>query len=92
MYTDNSTGEFPKTLMIRNHEGGMIWQVYHVRSLNEAERLSDNATKNAFEAITLEDYIPEYEETWPDWRDNCEFAEPDLATIADQQEESKYSH
>ena len=57
MYSNISSNEnFPKTLIIRNHLGGMIWQVYHVQKLNEAEKLSYNATMNGFEAITLEDY------------------------------------
>jgi hypothetical protein len=70
MYTDISTGnEFPKTLMIRNHEGGMIWQVYHVNNESEAEKLSSNAYGNGFFGSTLEDYQSEYDETWPDWRE-----------------------
>lgn len=69
-YTDESTGaKYPKTLMIRNHEGGMIWQVYHVHSEVEADRLSSNAHRNGFLGSTLEDYQPDYEETWPDWRE-----------------------
>jgi len=70
MFTNISTNsDYPKTLIIRNHLGGMIWQVYHVEKEIEAERLSNNATKNGFEAITLEDHQPEQEETWPDWRE-----------------------
>ena len=73
MYTDISTdGTFPKTLVIRNHEGGLIWQIYHVQKESEAEKLSNNATMNGFEAITLENYQPDYEETWPDWRQTCD--------------------
>lgn len=64
--TDNN---FPKTLFIRNEFGGMIWQIYHVNNLTEAERLANNATKNQFNGITLENHQPDYEETWPDWRD-----------------------
>lgn len=31
MYIDISNNkEYPKTFMVRNHNGGMIWQVYHV--------------------------------------------------------------
>ena len=72
MYTDISTNnDYPKTLVIRNHEGGGIWQIYHVQKESEAEKLSANATRNAFEAITLEDYQPDYDETWPDWRETC---------------------
>jgi len=70
MYTDISTNEnYPKTLMIRNHEGGMVWQVYHVQKESEAEKLAINAYRNAFLAITLENHQPEVEETWPDWRE-----------------------
>jgi hypothetical protein len=68
-YTDISRGDFPKTLMIRNHEGGMIWQVYHVQNKNEADRLASNAHGNGFWGSTLENYQPEYKETWPDWRE-----------------------
>ena len=70
MYTNLTTNNsFPKTLFIRNEFGGMIWQVYHINNLTEAERLANNATKNQFNGITLEDYQPDYEETRPDWRD-----------------------
>lgn len=72
MYTDISENEFPKTLMIRNHKGGMIWQVYHVQKQSEAEKLANNAYKNGFYGSTLEDYQPEYEETWADWRETCD--------------------
>jgi hypothetical protein len=69
MYTDiSTTPSYPKTLVIRNHEGGMIWQIYHVDKEKEAERLSDRAYANGFFAITLEDHRPGSEETWPDWR------------------------
>jgi hypothetical protein len=72
IFNDISTTEkFPKTLVIRNHEGGMIWQVYHVEKLSEGEKISYNATMNGFESITLEDYQPEMEQTWPDWRKTC---------------------
>jgi hypothetical protein len=71
MYKDTSSNsEYPKTLMIRNHEGGMIWQVYHVNTLQEADKLSKNAHKNGFWGTTLEDHQPKRTETWPDWRDN----------------------
>ena len=73
MYTDISTTEnFPKTLVIRNHEGGMIWQLYHVGKESEARKIAFNAHINAFEAITLEDYQPDHKETWPDWRETCD--------------------
>ena len=70
MYTDISTREiYPKTLVIRNEYGGMIWQIYHVQAKHEADRISTNATENGFEAITLEDYQSNLKETWPDWRE-----------------------
>lgn len=72
MYTDESTTDtYPKTLMIRNHEGGMIWQVYHVQKESEADKLASNAYLNGFYGSTLENYQPEYLETWPDWRETC---------------------
>lgn len=70
MYLDISTsGNYPKTLVIRNHEGGMIWQVYIVQKEKEANMLSANATRNGFQAITLEDFREDLEETFPDWRE-----------------------
>ena len=72
-YTDLTTdNEYPKTLVIRNHRGGMIWQIYHVEAVREAEMLSKNATTNGFEAISLEDHQPEHKQTWPDWRENAD--------------------
>jgi len=69
MYTfESRDSKYPKTLIIRNHSGGMIWQVYHVETESEARKLSANATSNGFQAITLEDHQPDVEETWPDWR------------------------
>lgn len=73
MFVDNTTDSvFPKTLLVRNHEGGLVWQVYHVQKQSEAEHLSDIATGNGFEAISLVDHIPNLDETWPDWRDTCD--------------------
>jgi hypothetical protein len=70
MYKDLSNNSFyPKTLMIRNHEGGMVWQVYHIENEREANILSSNAQRNGFYGTTLEIHQPEYEETWPGWRD-----------------------
>jgi hypothetical protein len=71
MFTDiSSIAEYPKNLIIRNHLGGMIWQVYKVEKYSEADQISANATRNGFEAITLEDYDPKMEETFPDWRES----------------------
>jgi hypothetical protein len=64
---------YPKTLLIRNEEGGLVWQVYHVNNLFEAKWLADNATRNGFECCKLEDYDPTYEETFPGWRDEVKF-------------------
>lgn len=76
VYKDISTNDkYPKTLIIRNHLGGSIWQVYHVQKESEAIKLSNNARMNGFEAITLEDHKPNVKETWPDWR---ETASPDI--------------
>lgn len=49
----------------------MIWQVYHVQKQSEAEKISANAHRNGFDAITLVDHEPETKETWPDWRETC---------------------
>jgi hypothetical protein len=67
--TDNTTNSiFPKTLLIRNEKDGLVWQVYHVQKTIEAYRLANTATRNGYEDIRLEDYNPEYEESYPDWR------------------------
>lgn len=72
MYEDiSTTQEYPKTLMIRNHKGGMIWQVYHVQNKIEADNISRNAHGNGFYGSTLENYQPEVKETWPDWRETA---------------------
>jgi hypothetical protein len=73
MYTDISTSNsYPKTLMVRNYEGGLVWQVYHVQKESEADKLCSNAFRNGFYGSTLEDYQPEQKETWPDWRETCD--------------------
>ena len=36
-YTDLSTTDFPKTLNIKNHKGGAVWQVYHVKTQEEVD-------------------------------------------------------
>ena len=73
MYKNESmTTDYPKTLIIRNHEGGMIWQVYHVKKETEALKLAVNAIGNGFQAITLEDYQKDLQETWPEWREDCD--------------------
>jgi hypothetical protein len=70
MLHDESNGSFPKTLHIRNEVGGMIWQIYHVETLDEAQKLASNATRNGFMSCILVNYTGE-EQTWPDWRDNA---------------------
>ena len=70
--TNNATNDnYPKTLLIRNEVGGMIWQVYHVDKLSVANRLADNAHRNGFYGISLEDYDPTHEETFPGWQSEC---------------------
>jgi hypothetical protein len=69
-FTDLSTDmSYPKTLFIRNTEGGMIWQVYHVHNDKQAHLVSKNAKDNAFHGRELVDYDPTYEETFPNWRE-----------------------
>ena len=70
---ESNSNAFPKTLFIRNSVGGMIWQVYHVQKLKEAEILSHNATMNGFESCILENHNADYEETFPNWRNECDF-------------------
>jgi len=72
MYNNQTTNNtYPKTLMVRNMPGGCIWQVYHVQKQSEADKLAANAHRNGFLGSTLEDHQPDYEETWPDWRETC---------------------
>ena len=69
MFTDITTNNnYPKTLVIRNHEGGAIWQVYHMDNEYQVDDIVKGATNGGFEAITLEDYQEDYEETFPYWR------------------------
>lgn len=68
MQDNTTTPDYPKTLLIRNTVGGMIWQIYHVNNIHEANRLAANAAKNCFEGISLEEHKPDQEETFPDWR------------------------
>ena len=70
MYRDNTTNEeYPKTLLIRNTVGGVIWQVYHVEKEIEAQRLSTNANRHGFADRELIDYDTNHEETYPGWRE-----------------------
>jgi hypothetical protein len=69
MFEDISKGDtYPKTLVIRNSVNGYIWQIYHVDNIYQAFYLSKGAKANAFEGRTLEDYQPNEEETFPNWR------------------------
>lgn len=71
MYRNTSIlEEYPKTLLIRNTVGGMIWQIYHVEKESEAAKLSDRATLNGFQDCELTDYKEDQEQTWPDWRES----------------------
>lgn len=57
-----------RQLEIRNTRGGMIWQIYHVHSCEEASLIASNAGKNGFQSVTLTAECT-HEETWPDWRE-----------------------
>lgn len=69
LYVDKSTKGFPKTLLIHNHEGGMVWQVYHVENEHDLEMLCETAENNRFDYRLVTDLNKELEETWPDWRE-----------------------
>jgi len=73
LINDTTNSKYPKTLLIRNTEGGMIWQIYHVRELYEADRISSNATKRGFLSCTLEDHHPDQDETFPKWREESKW-------------------
>jgi hypothetical protein len=91
MYTDISTqNNYPKTLVIRNTPEGMIWQIYHVNNLQEAEGLASIAKSNGFYGITLEDYQPEHVETWPGWRVNADPAIIGEDYVLTEQDHSDY--
>lgn len=65
--------EFPETkqLWIRNTKGGLIWQVYNVKSWLEVDLLTHTAKANGFrDWEVIGNNITPHEETWPDWRDN----------------------
>lgn len=67
-FDDESTNDvYPKTLLIHNTKGGMVWQVYHVETESEATNLSKGAAKNYFLHRRLVDHTDD-EETFPDWR------------------------
>ena len=72
-FSDETTDDkYPKTLLIHNTVGGMVWKVYHVKNRNEARFLSLNAKRNGFfwrRLVELEDE----QETFSDWRENSDF-------------------
>jgi len=73
MYTDETTDStYPKTVIVRNEIGGMVWQIYHVEKEEEASIINDNAHNNGFESVSLEDHQPELEQTWEDWRETAD--------------------
>jgi hypothetical protein len=59
---------WPKTLVIRNSKGGLIWQVYHVNNDAQAIHITEGAHDNGFESVTLQDYDEDMVETFPNWR------------------------
>ena len=48
LINNSKDDKFPKTLEIRNTEGGMIWQTYHINNIKEAEILAKNSFNNGF--------------------------------------------
>jgi hypothetical protein len=66
----STNNNYPKTVVIRNSKGGMIWQIYHVHSYRAAEIIAKRAHDNAFDGVTLEDYQPNMEETSPNWQND----------------------
>ena len=66
----STNNNYPKTVVIRNSKGGMIWQVYHVKSERAAEIIAKRAADNCFEGVTLEDYQPNMEETSEGWQND----------------------
>lgn len=74
-FEDRSSGDFPKTLLIHNSRGGAIWQIYHVKSMNEADIITQGAHKYGYEYVSLEDHQPDQKETFPDWRSEVDWAE-----------------
>jgi len=56
-----------KQLHIRNHRGGMIWQVYNIQHDYEAVILQSNAKGNGFYYTEIVEACND--ETFPGWRD-----------------------
>ena len=59
-----------KQLLIRNTRGGMIWQVYNVKTQFEIDTLSTNAALSGYQFREVRDMEDDqaYEETAPGWR------------------------
>lgn len=68
----STTDNYPKTLLIHNTREGAVWQVYHVEKRSEALQLARIAQLNAFHYRTLNDYMPDEQQTWEDWRETCD--------------------
>lgn len=66
----STNNNYPKTVVVRNSKNGMIWQIYHVKSERAAEIIAKQANENAFDGVTLEDYQPNMEETFPNWQND----------------------
>ena len=66
-----TTPDYPKTLFIRNHKEGLIWQIYNVNNFSEAVLLSMNAKCNGFYYCSLEEFDKNHEETFPTWRNEA---------------------
>lgn len=72
---DTSTNNnYPKTLLIRNEVGGMVWQLYHVPSLESAILLAYTSRTQGYEDQELVDYKPESEENYPEWDTSPEYS------------------
>lgn len=64
---------FPVTLEIRNTPDGCIWQIYHLQSQEEVNRISNTAGFNGFESCEVVPFQPEESETFPRWRNDVEW-------------------
>jgi hypothetical protein len=63
--------ELPHMLIMRNSPDGLIWQAYEVRTEQERQVLTENATRNGF--VVQHESINYTEETSPGWRDSKEW-------------------
>jgi hypothetical protein len=90
---------YPKTLLIHNTEGGAVWSVYHIDNAYQLPTLVNGAERNAFMYVTLEDYDPSAEETFPTWKEDMakDYSKmfPNLLQLKDSEvelENSLYEH